>query len=47
MVLLETYVWLLWLLGDGVLRDMKREVLNRLVENRHLAVSWLRIWETE
>ncbi|MCC5914015.1 MAG: type II toxin-antitoxin system VapC family toxin [Balneolaceae bacterium] len=47
MVILDTHIWLWWLLGDGSLRSAEREVLNELAESRNLAISWISVWETE
>ncbi len=47
MILLDTHVWLWWLLGDGALRDSERQKLDKLAQQRVLAISWVSIWETE
>lgn len=47
MVLLDTHIWLWWLLGDGALSDKERAALERLAESHSLAVSWVSVWETE
>lgn len=47
MILLDTHVWLWWLLGDGALSDREREALDRLAESDSLALSWVSVWETE
>jgi PIN domain nuclease of toxin-antitoxin system len=47
MVLLDTHVWLWWLLGDGSLRSMERSSLDELASKRRLAISWASVWEVE
>lgn len=47
MVLLDTHIWLWWLLGDGGLSDKERDALDKLAESNLLAISWVTIWETE
>ncbi len=47
MVLLDTHIWLWWLLGDGSLKDSERLALDRLGSNQKLCISWTTIWETE
>lgn len=47
MVLLDTHIWLWWLLGDGGLSDEEREALDQLAASNRLAISWVTIWETE
>ncbi|MCH8556933.1 MAG: type II toxin-antitoxin system VapC family toxin [Balneolia bacterium] len=47
MVLLDTHIWLWWLLGDGALSDKQRSALGKLAASRQLAVSWVSVWETE
>lgn len=47
MVILDTHIWLWWLLGDGSLRSMEREALNELALKGNLAISWVSVWETE
>lgn len=47
MILLDTHVWLWWLLGDGALHKWERNALDRLALMQELAVSWVSIWETE
>jgi len=47
MVLLDTHVWLWWLLGDGMLRAMERNSLDELATKQRLAISWASVWETE
>lgn len=47
MILLDTHIWLWWLLGDGQLTNRERDSLNHLAINRLLAISWVSVWETE
>ncbi len=47
MILLDTHIWLWWLLGDGALRTKQRVKLDRLASERQLAISWVSLWETE
>lgn len=47
MILLDTHIWLWWLLGDGSLSDAEGRELNRLADRRELSISWTTLWETE
>lgn len=47
MILLDTHIWLWWLLGDGNLKEAERINLDQLAEKRQLSISWVTIWETE
>jgi len=47
MILLDTHIWLWWLLGDGSLTNRERDSLDHLASNRLLAISWVSVWETE
>ncbi len=47
MILLDTHIWLWWLLGDGALNSKQREELDRLASEHQLTISWVSIWETE
>lgn len=47
MVLLDTHIWLWWLLGDGNLGDDERKALDELASSGRIAISWVSIWETE
>lgn len=47
MILLDTHIWLWWLLGDGQLTNRERDSLDHLAINRLLAISWVSVWETE
>jgi PIN domain nuclease of toxin-antitoxin system len=46
MVLLDTHVWLWFLLNDGPLPTHHRTALDKLASQRGLAVSWTSVWET-
>lgn len=47
MILLDTHIWLWWLLGDGALKLSERDALDKLAHSKELSVSWVSIWETE
>lgn len=47
MVILDTHVWLWWLLGDGALKSFERKALDGLAESGEISISWVTIWETE
>lgn len=47
MILLDTHIWLWWLLGDGNLSRSERDELDRLAVNRLISISWVSVWETE
>lgn len=47
MVLLDTHIWLWWLLGDGALTQAERNSLDELATQRRLSISWVTVWETE
>lgn len=47
MILLDTHIWLWWLLGDGALKKSERAKLDELASEKKLAISWVTIWETE
>lgn len=47
MVLLDTHIWLWWLLGDGSMKQREREALDDLAANKMLCISWTTLWETE
>ena len=47
MLLLDTHIWLWWLLGDGALNNIEREALDRAAESGDLSISWVTVWETE
>jgi len=47
MVLLDTHIWLWWLLGDGPLTTKERDALDIKAGSCQIALSWVSIWETE
>lgn len=47
MILLDTHIWLWWLLGDGNLSPTERDVLDARASTQELCISWITIWETE
>jgi PIN domain nuclease of toxin-antitoxin system len=47
MIILDTHIWLWWLLGDGNLTSLERNMLDEKAGQRELSVSWVSIWETE
>lgn len=47
MVILDTHIWLWWLLGDGALKSFERKALDGLAEKGEISISWVTIWETE
>lgn len=47
MIILDTHIWLWWLLGDGALKKTERKKLDKLALEKLLAISWVSIWETE
>ena len=47
MILLDTHVWLWWLLGEGPLTDEERETLDDSASKNEIAISAASIWETE
>ena len=47
MILLDTHIWLWWLLNDGNLSKKERDELSRLAVKNRIAISWVTIWETE
>src|SRR5690625_4601058 len=47
MILLDTHIWLWWLLGDGNLSRSERDELDRLAVNRLITIYWVSVWETE
>ncbi|MDZ7719561.1 MAG: type II toxin-antitoxin system VapC family toxin [Balneolaceae bacterium] len=47
MILLDTHIWLWWLLGDGNLSPQEREALDNKASVKELCISWVTIWETE
>ena len=47
MIILDTHIWLWWLLGDGNLSPDERGALDLKASHGELTVSWVSIWETE
>lgn len=47
LVLLDTHIWLWWLLGDGALKPDERKALDGTAERGEITISWVTIWETE
>ena len=47
MILLDTHVWLWWLLDEGPLSREERETLNESAADRKIAISAASVWEAE
>ncbi|SMO52362.1 type II toxin-antitoxin system VapC family toxin [Gracilimonas mengyeensis] len=47
MILLDTHVWLWWLLDEGPLTHEERETLHRHAKNKETAISAASVWEAE
>jgi PIN domain nuclease of toxin-antitoxin system len=47
MILLDTHIWLWWLLGCARLTVQERQALDALASNRLLAISIITVWEAE
>ncbi|MTI87610.1 MAG: type II toxin-antitoxin system VapC family toxin [Balneolaceae bacterium] len=47
MILLDTHVWLWWLLEDGPLTDNERNTLDEHASKGEIAISSASIWEVE
>lgn len=47
MILLDTHVWIWWLLGEGPLLEEERETLNEHAAKNEIAISAASIWEAE
>lgn len=47
MILLDTHVWIWWLLGEGPLSDKERETLNEHASKNEIVISVTSIWEAE
>lgn len=47
MIILDTHIWLWWLLGDGNISDKERDQFDKLATKGLLSISWVTIWETE
>lgn len=46
-VLLDTHIWLWWLLGNENLDRSERKALDKLAFANEVCISWVTIWETE
>jgi PIN domain nuclease of toxin-antitoxin system len=46
-ILLDTHIWLWWLIGDGRLKQHERQALDKLAASNKLCISWTTLWETE
>lgn len=47
MILLDTHVWLWWLLGEGPLTEEERETLDESASKNEIAISAASVWEAE
>ena len=47
MILLDTHVWLWWLIGEGPLSNEELETLNEHASKKEIAISAASIWEAE
>lgn len=47
MIILDTHIWLWWLLGDGNLSTSERYALDQKAAKKELTISWVSVWETE
>lgn len=47
MIILDTHIWLWWLLGDGNLSTTERDSLDQMAAKKELIISWVSVWETE
>src|SRR5690625_2364915 len=47
MILLDTHIWLWWLLGDGNLSRSDIDGVGRLAVNRLSTVTWVSVWDNE
>ncbi|PWN07050.1 type II toxin-antitoxin system VapC family toxin [Rhodohalobacter mucosus] len=47
MILLDTHIWLWWLLGDVNLSEKERKVIDQKASTGELAISWVSVWEAE
>ncbi|MCG2588102.1 type II toxin-antitoxin system VapC family toxin [Rhodohalobacter sulfatireducens] len=45
--MLDTHIWLWWLLGDGNLSSQEMKGLDIKASKQELSISWVTIWETE
>lgn len=47
MILLDTHIWIWWLLNTGPLTAAYRKALDRKAAVAALSISWVSIWEME
>lgn len=47
MILLDTHVWLWWLLGEGSLSEEESKTLDEHASRKEIAISSASIWEAE
>lgn len=47
MILLDTHVWLWWLLEEGDLDESERSILDEQAMNGEIVISAATLWETE
>ena len=47
MILLDTHVWIWWLLGASALPSRERQALDRLAERSRLAIAAVSLWEAQ
>ncbi len=47
MILLDTHVWLWWLLDEGPLTEEERKTLDESAAQQEIAISAASVWETE
>ncbi|MEQ8523463.1 type II toxin-antitoxin system VapC family toxin [Gracilimonas sp.] len=47
MIILDTHVWLWWLLDEGPLSEEERKTLDESASKKEIAISAASIWETE
>jgi PIN domain nuclease of toxin-antitoxin system len=47
MILLDTHIWLWWLLGSSNLSEAEIFALDQSASKKRIAISWVSIWETE
>lgn len=47
MILLDTHIWLWWLLDEKNLSGIEKQELDLLASDNLISVSWVSVWETE
>lgn len=47
MILLDTHIWLWWLLDEENLSGPEKQELDLLASDNLISVSWVSVWETE